>query len=120
MAFPWSPLPPTPIGDTAEGNHPRGARRYRRHVAEEKYRLLFQEMQEGVFLSTARRRLLDCNEAFVRMLGFSSREELMALTLDRDVYASAERRETFRREMELHTTCGTLRCSCGVEIGSPC
>jgi PAS domain S-box-containing protein len=73
-----------------------------RHNAEEKYRLLFQEMQEGVFLATPEGTLLDCNEAFVRILGYSSREELMALNLDRDVYVSAERRETFRREVDLN------------------
>jgi PAS domain S-box-containing protein len=73
-----------------------------RHLAEEKYRLLFQEMQEGVFVATPDGTLLDCNDAFVHMLGFSNREELMALNLDHDVYASPERRETFRREVELH------------------
>ena len=73
-----------------------------RHVAEEKYRLLFQEMQEGVFVATPEGMLLDCNDAFVRILGYASREELMALNLDHDVYVSAERRETFRREVDLH------------------
>jgi PAS domain S-box-containing protein len=73
-----------------------------RHLAEEKYRLLFQQMQEGVFVATAEGQLLDCNDAFVRMLGYSSREEVMALNLDTEVYASAERREAFRREVELH------------------
>src|SRR5271165_3996921 len=73
-----------------------------RHLAEEKYRLLFQEMQEGVFVATPEGALLDCNEAFIRMLGYGSREELMALNLDRDVYVSAERRATFRREVDLH------------------
>src|SRR5450631_2718304 len=73
-----------------------------RHAAEEKYRLLFQQMQEGVFAATPEGKLLDCNDAFVRMLGHSSREELMALNLDTEVYASSERREVFRREVERH------------------
>ncbi len=73
-----------------------------RHAAEEKYRLLFQQMQEGVFAATPEGQLLDCNDAFVRMLGHSSREELMTLNLDTEVYASAERREAFRREVERH------------------
>src|SRR5450631_725787 len=73
-----------------------------RHAAEEKYRLLFQQMQEGVFAATPEGKLLDCNDAFVRMLGHISREELMALNLDTEVYASSERREVFRREVERH------------------
>jgi len=73
-----------------------------RQTAEEKYRLLFQQMQEGVFVATPDGRLLDCNDAFVRMLGHTSREELMGLNLDAEVYVSPERREMFRREMELH------------------
>jgi two-component system NtrC family sensor kinase len=73
-----------------------------RHAAEEKYRLLFQQMQEGVFVATPEGKLLDCNDAFVRMLGHGSREELMALNLDTEVYASSERREVFRREVERH------------------
>ena len=73
-----------------------------RRVAEEKYRLLFEQVQEGVFVATPDGKLLDCNDAFVRMLGYSNREELMALNLDTELYASAEQRDVFRREIELH------------------
>jgi PAS domain S-box-containing protein len=73
-----------------------------RHLAEEKYRLLFEQVQEGVFVATPEGKLLDCNDAFIRMLGYSSRKEVMALQLDAEVYSSAERREAFRREVELH------------------
>jgi two-component system NtrC family sensor kinase len=73
-----------------------------RRLAEEKYRTLFQQMQEGVFLATPEGKLLDCNDAFVRMLGHDSREELMALNVDAELYASAEQREVFRREVEQH------------------
>jgi PAS domain S-box-containing protein len=71
-------------------------------IAEEKYRMLFEQVQEGVFVATPEGKLLDCNDAFVRMLGHSSREELMALNVDSELYASSEQRETFRREVELH------------------
>src|SRR5437899_9575590 len=36
------------------------------------------------------------------MLGYTSREELMALNVDAELYASREQREVFRREVELH------------------
>ncbi len=73
-----------------------------RRLAEEKYRLLFEQVQEGVFVATPEGKLLDCNDAFVRMLGHASREDLMALNIDTELYASAEQREMFRREVELH------------------
>ena len=60
-----------------------------RRVAEEKYRLLFEQMQEGVFVATPDGKLLDCNDAFMRMLGYGNREELMALNIDTEIYASS-------------------------------
>src|SRR5207248_10465668 len=36
------------------------------------------------------------------MLGYAGREELMALNVDIGLYASAEQRGVFRREVELH------------------
>jgi two-component system NtrC family sensor kinase len=73
-----------------------------RRAAEEKYRLIFEQAQEGVFIATQTGKLLDCNDAFVRMLGFPNREELMSKDLETELYASAEQREAFRKEVELH------------------
>ncbi len=73
-----------------------------RRAAEHKYRSLFEQVQEGVFVATAQGTLLDCNDAFVRMLGYSSREELLGRNVDAEFYALAEQRETFRREVEAH------------------
>ncbi len=73
-----------------------------RKVAEEKYRLLFQQMQEGVFVATPDGALQDCNDAFVRMLGYNNRDEMMSLQLDTQVYASQEQRATFRRQVEAY------------------
>ena len=73
-----------------------------RRDAEEKYRLLFEQAQEGVFVATPEGKLLECNEAFVRMVGYSSRSELLAANLDNDLYAFPEQRETLRHELEAH------------------
>jgi len=73
-----------------------------RRAAEEKYRLLFEQVQEGVFVSTPEGKLIDCNDAFVQMLGYRSREELMALNVENELYASADQRDMFRREVEKH------------------
>ncbi len=72
-----------------------------RRIAEEKYRLLFEQVQEGVFVATPEGKLLDCNDAFIRMLGYS-REELMGANVDTQLYASSEQRDVFRRQVEQH------------------
>ncbi len=73
-----------------------------RRAAEQKYRSLFEQVQEGVFVATAQGTLLDCNDAFVRMLGYSDREDLLGRNVDAEFYASTEQREIFRREVEAH------------------
>jgi PAS domain S-box-containing protein len=71
-----------------------------RRSAEEKYRLLFEQVQEGVYVATPTGRVLDCNDAFLHMLGYDSREELLALNLDEDIRVDAAQRDAFRREIE--------------------
>ena len=102
-ASPWCPLPRM----SEQGSKQKGTIHVvrdttDRRIAEEKYRLLFEQVQEGVFVATPEGKLLDCNDAFVRMLGHTSREELMALNVDTELYASPEQRDVFRREVELH------------------
>jgi PAS domain S-box-containing protein len=73
-----------------------------RRSAEEKYRLLFEQVQEGVYVATPTGRLLDCNDAFVQMLGYERRAELLTLNLDEDIRVDAGQREAFRRDIEQH------------------
>ncbi|MBZ5612669.1 MAG: GAF domain-containing protein [Acidobacteriia bacterium] len=73
-----------------------------RQVAEEKYRMLFEQAQEGVFVATPEGALLDCNDAFVTMLGYGSRDELMALDMGGVLHAIPEEGEAFRKEIEAH------------------
>ncbi len=73
-----------------------------RHAAEEKYRMLFEQAQEGVFVATLDGDLLDCNDAFVTMLGYGSRDELMTLDLGSVLGATEEERDAFRQELETH------------------
>jgi len=46
-------------------------------ASEERYRLLFERHVAGVFRSAVDGRLLDCNQAFAEMLGYSSPDELL-------------------------------------------
>lgn len=72
-----------------------------RRSAEEKYRLLFEQVQEGVYVASPTGRLLDCNDAFIHMLGYSGREELLALNLDSDICVDSNQRDEFRRKIDL-------------------
>ena len=73
-----------------------------RQQAEEKYRMLFEQAQEGVFVATLDGDLLDCNDAFVTMLGYGSRHELMALDMGSVLHSVPEERDAFRTEIEAH------------------
>jgi two-component system NtrC family sensor kinase len=73
-----------------------------RRSAEERYRLLFEQVQEGVYVAAPDGRLLDCNDALVFMLGYATREELLVLNLNSDICADARQREQFHHEMETH------------------
>jgi two-component system NtrC family sensor kinase len=73
-----------------------------RRAAEEKFRLLFEQVQEGVFVATPDGNCSDCNDAFVKLLGYDTREELMLFDIDNKIYASMDERDLFRREIEQH------------------
>jgi PAS domain S-box-containing protein len=73
-----------------------------RRSAEEKYRLLFEQVQEGVYVATPDGHLLDCNDALVYMLGYPSREELLVMNLDSDICVDPAQRDAFRKEIETH------------------
>jgi PAS domain S-box-containing protein len=73
-----------------------------RQAAEEKYRMLFEQAQEGVFVATPEGELLDCNDAFVTMLGYGSRDELMSLDMGSVLFSITEEREAFLKEIEAH------------------
>jgi PAS domain S-box-containing protein len=73
-----------------------------RRTAEEKYRLLFEQVQEGVYVSARDGRLIDCNDAFVHMLGYATRDELMVLKIDSEICVDSRQREAFLRDIEAH------------------
>jgi len=73
-----------------------------RRSAEEKYRLLFEQAQEGVYVATPDGKLLDCNDALLHMLGYGRREELLVLNLNSEICVDGRQREAFHKEMEAH------------------
>jgi PAS domain S-box-containing protein len=69
-------------------------------ASEEKFRALFEESKDVVYISSADGRLLDINAAGVQLFGYDSKEDLLQIDLGRDGYVDPKRRERFRDEME--------------------
>ena len=64
-----------------------------RRDAERRYRELFDNIQEGIYVSTPQGRFVEVNDALVRILGYESREEVLQLDIPTQLYFSPRRRE---------------------------
>ncbi|HVP35528.1 MAG TPA: PAS domain S-box protein, partial [Terriglobales bacterium] len=63
-------------------------------ISEERYRLLFERNLAGVSRTALDGRILDCNDSFVRMLGYASKDELLSHQMW-DMYPERKNREDF-------------------------
>jgi two-component system NtrC family sensor kinase len=77
-----------------------------RREAERRYRELFDNIQEGLFFTTPDGRFIEVNDALVRMLGYESREELLQVDINRDIYPEPNDRKKFTDALEAN---GALR-----------
>jgi two-component system NtrC family sensor kinase len=68
--------------------------------SEEKYRNLFERVQHGLFISSKEGKFLDCNQALLNMLGYSSKEEFLNIDIAEDLYVNPEDRKAFQRLIE--------------------
>jgi PAS domain S-box-containing protein len=73
-----------------------------RREAERRYRELFDNIQEGLFFSTPDGRFIEVNDAMVRMLGYHSRDELLQVDINSEVYFSPEVRQHLAELMQQH------------------
>jgi two-component system NtrC family sensor kinase len=71
-----------------------------RREAEQRYRELFDNIQEGLFFATPDGRFIEVNDAMVALLGYDSREELLQIDIPTQLYFSSEQRERHARIME--------------------
>ncbi len=62
--------------------------------SEERYRSLFNEIQDGIYRSTHAGRFVEINPAMVCMLGCKSREEALAIDIKNELYFEPEERES--------------------------
>jgi PAS domain S-box-containing protein len=68
--------------------------------SEEKYRTLFEESKDVVFMSSADGKILDINSAGVELYGYASKEELLKIDVLKYSYRNPEDRERFKLEMD--------------------
>ncbi len=68
--------------------------------SEIKYRQIFEGIAEGVYRSTPDGRVLMANPALVRLLGYSSLEELQKVDIGREGYINPTLRDEFKRRIE--------------------
>ncbi len=55
--------------------------------SEEKYRSLFEESLDGLFICNAEGNYIDINHKVIRIFGYDSKEEMLALDFERDICA---------------------------------
>ncbi|MBN1552962.1 PAS domain S-box protein, partial [bacterium] len=67
--------------------------------AEERYRLLFDNVPMGLYRVTPSGKILDANEAFIKMLGYTHRDELTRLYAS-DLYLRPEERKRWTELLE--------------------
>jgi PAS domain S-box-containing protein len=84
-----------------------------RREAERRYRELFDNIQEGLFFCSPDGRFIEVNDALVRMLGRSSREELLHCDPRQEVFPSPEQHAAVFADMErngaLHNRAAVLK-----------
>jgi len=91
-----------------------------RREAERRYRELFDNIQEGMYVSTPQGRFVEVNDAMVRILGYDSREELLGIDIPTQLYFSPERRrelaEQLKQSGEMHNLEEVLRRKDGTPV----
>ena len=68
-----------------------------RRQAENKFRTLFEKVQEGIFISTPDGHFLDFNDAFMRILGYESDDELLQADIPAQLYVNPADRDRRQR-----------------------
>src|SRR5437879_3599288 len=66
--------------------------------SELRYRSIVQSAVYGIYRSSSADTFIDVNPAIVNMLGYDSREEVLALSLSRDIYADEAERQRLIRQ----------------------
>jgi len=66
---------------------------------EEKYRSLFEESKDAVFISTTKGKLIDINPAGVELFGYASKDEILRIDISQELYGNPHDREVFHKKL---------------------
>jgi PAS domain S-box-containing protein len=88
---------------TSFGDRRLTARSDALRLSEERYRLFFERSLSGAYEATLDGKLIDCNNAFARILGYTSREECLTASLSSHYDAAHSRDEFVRQLKEQHS-----------------
>ena len=78
-------------------------------ASEQKYTELFERMPNGYYRTTHEGQLLEANNAFVKMLGYSSLQELQSIDIPATLYLAANEREDLQLNSEFNQDMETYR-----------
>ena len=67
--------------------------------SEEKYRSLFEESKDAVFISTPEGRLIDINSAGVDLFGYTSKDEILSINIAQELYINPHDRGVFHKTL---------------------
>jgi diguanylate cyclase (GGDEF)-like protein/PAS domain S-box-containing protein len=73
--------------------------------SEEKYRCLFENSTDGIYLSTPEGRYIDVNTALVDMLEYERKEELLDVDIPSEIYVSGQERPGPSERDRIFMTC---------------
>ena len=71
-------------------------------TSEEKYRTLFEEFSDGLFITSPGGKILDMNKKGISMFGYDTKEEMLRLDLEKDVYAKPPDRNRILSMVNAH------------------
>ncbi len=68
--------------------------------SEEKYRALFEESKDVIFISTPEGRFIDINPAGVQLFGYDSKDELLKINIARDLFCCPKERQEYVKKLQ--------------------
>jgi len=74
---------------------------YALRESEKKYRTLFEESKDIVYISTPDGKFLDINPAGVKLFGYTSKEEILKINIPNDLYVYPATRKKFQEILEM-------------------
>jgi PAS domain S-box-containing protein len=69
-------------------------------ASEQRYRALFEESKDIIFISTPGGRLVDINPAGIHLLGYASREDILSIDLNSELFPTSEEQSKFIQMLE--------------------